>query len=121
MSEYRPEIERLAQRWSKSRETPDPPRSTMDIIEYGLGKQRRAEVYVNHLLCYLLDPENPHGMGADLLDAMLRELPDELEFVEDTYDRSAVRVDEQVGVRHEDEGWQKYPTSLSTSLANGSS
>jgi hypothetical protein len=71
----------------------------MDVIEYGLGKQRRAEVYVNRLLCYLLDPQQPHGMGTDFLDAVLSGLPPGLEFDEDTYDLSQVRVNEQVTIR----------------------
>ncbi|QKG94388.1 PD-(D/E)XK nuclease family protein (plasmid) [Halorubrum salinarum] len=68
----------------------------MDVIEYGLGEQRRAEVYINRLLRYLLDPTEPHGMDADFLNAFLQGLPDTAEFDEDTLDLSDVRVKEQV-------------------------
>lgn len=100
-------LERLERKWNSITETPDTPQSTMDVIEYGLGKQQRAEVYVNRLLCYLLDPENPHGMGVDFLKLFFQELPDSLGFDEDTYDLSTVRVDEQV--RTEDGDERKYP------------
>jgi hypothetical protein len=100
-------LERLERKWNSITETPEKPQSTMDIIEYGLGKQQRAEVYVNRLLCYLLDPENPHGMDADFLKLFLQRLPDTLGFDEDTYDLSNVRVDEQVTA--EDSDSRKYP------------
>lgn len=100
-------LERLEQTWSSITETPEKPQSTMSVIEYGLGKQQRAEVYVNRLLCYLLEPENPHGMGTEFLEVFLQRLPDTLEFDEDTYDLSNVRVDEQVPTGYGDE--RKYP------------
>ncbi|OYR81735.1 hypothetical protein DJ72_10485, partial [Halorubrum distributum] len=70
----------------------------MNVIEYGLGEQRRAEVYVNRLLRYLLDPAEPHGMGTDFLEAFLQGLPDIAAFDEDTLDLSDVRVKEQVSI-----------------------
>jgi|GEM_PF-1440550 len=88
----------LERKWERITDVPEHPRSTMNVIEYGLGKQRRAEVYVNRLLCYLLDPEQPHGMGTDFLEAFLDGLPQTCEFEEDTYDLSDVRVREQVPV-----------------------
>lgn len=70
----------------------------MDVIEYGLGKQQRAEVYINRLLCYLLDPDQPHRMGSDFLETFLDSLPAACGFDEDTYDLTDVRVNEQVPV-----------------------
>jgi hypothetical protein len=46
----------------------------------------------------LLDPERPHGMGTDFLEAFLASLPDSAEFDEDTYDLSDVQVKQQVPV-----------------------
>ena len=99
---YSNDLERLSHRWEEIIESPDPPRSTMDVIEYGLGKQQRAEVYINRLLCYLLDPENPHGMGDDFLDAFLNGLPKKAQFDEDTYDLMNVRVNQQVTIADEE-------------------
>lgn len=96
------DFERLSRRWEAITEEPENPRSTMDVIEYGLGKQQRAEVYINRLLCYLLDPENPHGMGDDFLDAFLSGLPEPVRFDEDTYDLLNVRVNQQVLVEDEE-------------------
>ncbi|MBX0298150.1 PD-(D/E)XK nuclease family protein [Haloarcula nitratireducens] len=78
----------------------------MDVIEYGLGKQQRAEVYINRLLCYFLDPDNPHGMGDDFLQTFLSGLPETAHFDEDTYDLGSVRVNQQVLVENgEDTGY----------------
>ncbi|WP_458190983.1 hypothetical protein [Haladaptatus sp. NG-WS-4] len=71
----------------------------MNVIEYGLGKQRRAEVYVNRLLRYLLDSNEPHGMGTDFLRAFLEGLPVECDFQEDLYELSNIEVDEQVSIK----------------------
>ncbi|QLH84813.1 PD-(D/E)XK nuclease family protein [Halosimplex pelagicum] len=95
-------LETLRERWRRLQESPEAPRSTMDIIEYGLGKQQRAELYVNRLLCYLLDPEASHGMDAAFLAAFLDGLPTDTRFDEDTYDLSDVRVNEQVTVESSD-------------------
>lgn len=92
------ELRIFQQRWEEITDIPEVPRSTMDVIEYGLGSQRRAEVYVNRLLCYLLDPDQPHQMGADFLEAFLNGLPSACDFEEDTYDLSDVRVSQQVPV-----------------------
>lgn len=92
------ELQILHRRWDGITEAPEVPRSTMDVIEYGLGKQQRAEVYLNRLLCYLLNPEQPHGMGTDFLRAFLDGLPRACGFDEDTYDLTDVRVEQQVPV-----------------------
>ena len=70
----------------------------MDVIEHSLGSQRKTEVYVDRLLAYLLDPEEPHGTDAVLLRAILDELPEDCEFREDIHDLSDVVVDDQVRV-----------------------
>lgn len=90
------ELERLERSWTDIQESPEKPRSTMAVVEYGLGERRRAEVYVNRLLCYFLDPETPHGMGTDFLATLLEALPDSLGFDEDTNDLWDVDADEQV-------------------------
>ena len=70
----------------------------MNIIEYSVGEQRKAEVYVTRLLRYFLDPEEPHGMGTEFLSAFLDHLPAECDFQEDTYDLSDVKVETQVKI-----------------------
>lgn len=74
MDAERPLAEQIAdlrQRWKSITAVPEQPRSVMNVIEYGLGEQRRAEVYVNRLLRYFLDPDEPHGMGTVILEAFL--------------------------------------------------
>lgn len=92
------ELHRLHRRWDEITDRPAAPRSTMDVIEYGLGTQQRAEVYLNRLLCYLLDPAQPHQLGTDFLDAFLTRLPPTANFDEDTYDLTDVRVSQQVPI-----------------------
>lgn len=100
-SELSAELQTIQRRWDTITAAPTPPRSTMDVIEHGLGDRQRSEVYVNRLLCYLLDPSEPHQMGADFLAAFLEELPAATGFDEDMYDLSDVRVNQQVTVRDE--------------------
>lgn len=100
-------LARLTQSLDAISEVPEQPRSTMDVIEYGLGNQQRAEVYVNRLLTYFLDPTASHGMGEEFLRRFLQELPASLRFDEDLYDLSDVRVNEQVSI--EDGETRKYP------------
>ncbi len=71
----------------------------MNVIEYGLGKQRRAEVYLDWLLRYLLDADEPHGMGIDFLRSFLQGLPSACDFQEDVYELSDVIVSEQASVK----------------------
>lgn len=92
------DLQTLDREWRSIISSPAEPRSTMNVIEYGLGEQRRAEVYVNRLMRYLLDPAEPHGMGADFLEAFLQGLPATAAFDEDTLDLSDVRVTEQVPI-----------------------
>ena len=89
----------LEQRWEQITDVPETPRSLMNVVEYGLGSNRRAEVYINRLLRYFLDPEEPHGLKREFLKAFLNGLPDECAFDEDTHDLSSANVDEQVYVR----------------------
>ena len=97
-TELAADLKRLHRRWEDSTDVLEQPRSTIDIIEYGLGKQQRAEVYLNHLFCYLLDPEQSHRMGTTFLDAFLSGLPETAHFDEDTYDLSDVQVSQQAPV-----------------------
>ncbi|MFC7188254.1 PD-(D/E)XK nuclease family protein [Halorubrum yunnanense] len=92
------DLQTLDREWRSIISSPAEPRSTMNVIEYGLGEQRRAEVYVNRLMRYLLDPAEPHGMGTDFLYAFLQGLPATTEFDEDTLELSDVRVKEQVPI-----------------------
>ena len=89
----------LEQQWEQITDVPETPRSLMNVVEYGLGSNRRAEVYINRLLRYFLDPEEPHGLQREFLKAFLNGLPDECAFDEDTHDLSSANVDEQVYVR----------------------
>lgn len=110
-SDIADELRALQRRWDGITDIPEAPRSTMAVIEYGLGKQQRAEVYVNRLLCYLLDPGQPHRMGTDFLAAFLNGLPADSRFEEDTYDLSDVRVNEQVPVWEDPEAKADSTTS----------
>lgn len=92
------DLRAFEQEWEQITAVPETPRSTMDVIEYSLGSQRKAEVYVNWLLKYFLDPDEPHGMGSEFLMAFLEGLPGECEFEEDVHDLSDVEVDDQVRV-----------------------
>jgi len=92
------DLQTLERKWVQITDVPESPRSLMDVIEYSLGSQKKAEVYVNRLLAYFLDPEEPHGMDAEFLRAVLDGLPDECDFQEDLHDLSDVVVDDQVQV-----------------------
>jgi hypothetical protein len=92
------DLRALERKWEQITDVPASPRSVMDVIEYSLGSQKKAEVYVNRLLAYLLDPEEPHGMDAEFLRAVLNGLPEECDFQEDIHDLSDVVVDDQVQV-----------------------
>ncbi len=94
------ELKTLTDHWERIVEVPETPRSVMSVIEYSLGAQRRAEVYVNSLLRYFLDPDAPHGMREELLRTFLNELPAETEFTEDIHDLSKVQVADQVSIRN---------------------
>lgn len=102
--QYAKDLRVLENKWNSITKVPESPRTTMNVIEYGLGKQRRAEVYVNRLLRYLLDPTEPHQMDAEFLDAFLEGLPADLAFDQDTHDLSDVRVMEQVQINREPAG-----------------
>lgn len=93
------DLRTLERRWEQITAAPESPRSLMNVIEYSLGSQRKAEVYVNRLLAYFLDPEEPYGMGTEFLQVVLDGLPAECGFQEDIHDLSDVVVDDQVRVR----------------------
>lgn len=92
------DLRALERKWEQITDVPESPRSLMDVIEYSLGSQKKAEVYVNRLLAYFLDPEEPHGMDTEFLRAVLEGLPSECVFQEDVHDLSDVEVDDQVRV-----------------------
>ena len=98
-SDLKEELWKLEQRWKQITDVPETPRSLMNVVEYGLGSNRRAEVYINRLFQYFLNPKEPHRMEREFLKAFLKGLPDECEFGEDTHDLSDVIVDEQFWVR----------------------
>jgi hypothetical protein len=91
-------------KWEQITEVPESPRSLMDVIEYSLGSQKKAEVYVNRLLAYFLDPEEPHGMESEFLKAVLEEVPAKSDFQEDVHDLSDVVVNDQVRVSEKVDG-----------------
>jgi hypothetical protein len=94
--DFRRELKTLTRRWERLTAVPETPRSLMDVIEYSLGTQQKAEVYINRLFAYLLDPEQPHRMNAEFLRAFLSGLPETCGFEEDIHDLSDVVVNEQV-------------------------
>ncbi|MDX1745807.1 MAG: PD-(D/E)XK nuclease family protein [Halobacteriales archaeon] len=96
------ELRSLENRWNRITEAPPTPRTTMQVIEYSLESQQKAEVYVNRLLRYLLDPTEPHGMGEEFLRAFLEAMPSRCAFDEDTYDLSRIEVDQQVPIWYTD-------------------
>lgn len=98
----REELVELDQAWSAIDDPAPQPRTILQIIEFSLGKQRRAEVYVTRLLAYLLYPQAPHGMGGEFLQAFLRGLPESCGFDEATHDVSDVRVKRQATVEISD-------------------
>jgi len=102
--ELEAELQRLERDWDQITTVPENPRSLLNVLGYSLSDQQRAEVYVNRLLGYFLDPDQPHGMGDDLLRSFLESLPDALEFEEDTYDLSGVTVETQVTIADEASG-----------------
>jgi len=61
---------------------PETPRSRMDVIEYSLGTQRKAELYINQLFAYFLEPEQPHRINSEFLRVFLNGLPDTCGFEE---------------------------------------
>jgi len=100
----REDLERLRRKWKGITDVPETPRSVMSVVEHSLGSQRKAEVYTNRLLRYLLDPDEPHGMEDGFLRAFLDALPDEADFDEDRYDLSNVDVDDQVRLQRDADG-----------------
>lgn len=93
------ELWHLEQKWERITDVPETPRSVMNVVEYGLGSNKRAEEYINRLLRYFLDPEEPHGLQREFLKAFLEGLPDKCDFDEDIHDISDTNVDEQVFVQ----------------------
>ncbi len=92
----RRELKTFTRRWEQLTAIPETPRSLMNVIEYSLGTQRKAEVYINRLFAYLLNPEQPHRMNSEFLRAFLNDLPDTCGFEEDIHDLADVAVDDQV-------------------------
>lgn len=89
----------IEEQWEQITATPTPPRSLMNVIEYGLGDKKRGEVYVTRLLRYLMDPSEPHGMDTRFLKAFLDEFANRFGFEEPLYDLSDVRVRNEVWIR----------------------
>ena len=98
------ELKTFTRRWEQLTAVPDTPRSLMDVIEYSLGTQQKAEVYINRLFAYLLNPEEPHGMNSEFLRVFLNGLPDTCGFEEDIHDLSEVIVDDQVRLTEQADG-----------------
>ena len=92
----RRELKTFTRRWEQLTAVPKTPRSLMDVIEYSLGTQRKAEVYINRLFAYFLDPEQPHRMNSGFLRVFLNGLPNTCGFEGDIHDLSDVVVDDQV-------------------------
>lgn len=78
-------LQSLSRKWKQLTAIPDSPRSLLNVIEYSLGRHRKAEVYVNRLLKYFLDAEEPHGLETEFLRAVLDGVPDACAFEEDVH------------------------------------
>lgn len=92
------QLRSFGRRWEQITSIPESPRSMLSIIEHSLGRQRKSEVYVNKMLAYFLDPNEPHGMGSEFLRAFLDGLPEACGFDEDTLDLEDITVADQVPV-----------------------
>ena len=108
-------LQSLFEEWEHVTEIPQNPRTTLQVIEYTLDSRRKAEEYVNRLLRYYLDPENPHGMSAEFLRAFLEGLPEETEFDQPVHDLSRVSIDDQVRVY----GWKDDGTNEANGREGG--
>ncbi len=104
IDDLRWESKTFTRRWEQLTAVPETPRSLMNVIEYSLGTQRKAEVYINRLFAYFLDPEQPHRMNSEFLRAFLNGLPDTCGFEDDIHDLSDVVVDDQVRLTKQAEG-----------------
>ena len=102
--DLRRELKTFTRRWEQLTAVPETPRLLMDVIEHSLGTQRKAEVYINRLFAYFLDPEQPHRMNAEFLRVFLNGLPDTCGFEEDIHDLSDVVVDDQVRLTEQVDG-----------------
>jgi hypothetical protein len=102
--DFQQELETFTRRWEQLTADPETPRSLMDVIEYSLGTQKKAEVYINRLFTYFLNPEEPHRMNSEFLRVFLKGLPDTCGFEEDIFDLSDVIVDDQVRVTEQVDG-----------------
>lgn len=107
-NELSEELQRLDRQWEEITTIPETPRSLLNVIEYSLDTQQKAEVYANRLLAYFLDPSEPHGLDAELLRAFLNALPEDLEFEEDAYDLSGVQVESEVQITDDDVDREGY-------------
>lgn len=101
--DFSPTLREVSDEWKELTSSPDPPRSMMNVIEYGLGEMRRGEVYMTRFLRYLMDPSEPHGLETEFLKVFLDGFASRFEFEEPTYDLSNVRVRNEVWTRHRGE------------------
>lgn len=86
------ELNTLVSEWEQLTDVPENPSTTLQIIEYSLEKQRKAETYASRILAYFVDPSKPHGLGDEFLTAFLNSFPTEMEFDEDTFELTETRV-----------------------------
>jgi hypothetical protein len=96
------ELQELERTWDQITAIPRTPRSMLHVLEYSLGNQRKAEVYVNRLLRYFLDSDEPHGLEDELLRLFLEKLPTDCGLDEDIYDLSEIHIAEQVPISSSD-------------------
>ena len=81
-----------SRQWEQLTAVPKTSRSLMDVIEYSLRTQQKAEVHTNRPFAYFHDPEQPHQLNLRFLKAFLRGIPDTYGFEEDIHDLSDVAV-----------------------------
>jgi hypothetical protein len=96
-------LEILTEKWDRFTDVPDIPDTTLQIIEYSLDKQRKAEIYASRILAYFLDPSESHGLSTEFLQTFLSSLPSDVEFEEETFELSDVQVTTEAPVSLEED------------------
>lgn len=109
--EFSRKLQDIGEEWKRITATPNPPRSLMNVIEYGLGEKKRGEVYVTRLLRYLMDSSESHGMDDEFLKAFLEGFATRFRFEESIHDLSNVRVRKEVWIRKRDDMDRSEPSS----------
>jgi len=86
------DLQELSQSLESLPSVDEPPKTTLNILH-----QARLEDHWNSLLRYFLDPNEPHGLGPDLLEAVLNPSlsDDEMEFDKMSLEEARVKSEVQ--------------------------